>query len=89
MDEYEHRILELEEKYKEFEKSMRRIENTLTRTDERYITIMREIEGMSKTLEELKNRPAQNWGFVVSSAISAIVGALIGIIMHGGFINAG
>lgn len=84
MDDVERRIATLEKQHEDYEKRLNRIENILTRTDERYNNIMREIEKMSEVLEELKNKPAKNWGILVSSAISAIVGAIIASFIHGG-----
>ena len=78
------RIQKLEKQQEDLQTRLNRFENTLTRTDERYNNIMREIEKMSETLEELKNKPAKNWGIVVSSAISAVVGGIIAIMINGG-----
>lgn len=68
----------------EFYKRFGQLENFEARTDEKYNNIMREIEKMSETLEELKSAPAKNWNAVVSAAISGIVGAVIGFVMRGG-----
>lgn len=68
----------------EFYKRLGELENFQARTDEKYSNIMREIEKMSETLEELKNAPAKNWSLVVSAAISGIVGTVIGLLINGG-----
>lgn len=68
----------------EFYKRFGNLENFEARTDEKYNNIMREIEKMSETLEELKSAPARNWNAVVSAGISGIVGAVIGFMLHGG-----
>lgn len=68
----------------EFYKRFGQLESFQARTDEKYNNIMREIEKMSETLEELKSAPAKNWNTVVSSAVSGIVGAVIGFLMRGG-----
>lgn len=68
----------------EFYKRFGQLESFQARTDEKYSNIMREIEKMQETLEELKGAPARNWNAVVSAAISGIVGAVIGFLMHGG-----
>lgn len=68
----------------EFYKRFGNLESFQARTDEKYTNIMREIEKMSETLEELKSAPARNWNAVVSAAISGIVGAVIGFLMRGG-----
>ncbi len=68
----------------EFYKRFGQLESFQARTDEKYNNIMREIEKMSETLEELKSAPAKNWNTVVSSAISGIVGAVVGFLMRGG-----
>jgi hypothetical protein len=87
----EQRIIALEKdaernstQHGEFYKRICALENSQTRTDVQYNTIMEKIEKMSATLEELKNAPAKNWNTVVSAIISGIVGIIVGIIAKGG-----
>ena len=84
MEENERRINVLEKAQEEFRKRLDRVENTLAITGERYTNIMREIEKMSEILEEMRNRPAKNWGTLVSSGISAIAGAVVAMLIKGG-----
>lgn len=77
-------VKDLEDAHKDFEGRLRGVELTLARNDEKYENIMKEIDKMSKILEELKNRPARNWGTLVSALISGLVGAIIGVMMRGG-----
>lgn len=77
-------VKDLEEAHKDFEGTLRAVELNLARNDEKYENIMKEIDKMSKILEELKNRPARNWGTLVSALISGLVGAIIGVMMRGG-----
>lgn len=88
----EQRVAELEkdmdrnrEQHGEFYKRFGQLENFEARTDEKYTNIMRKIEEMSKVLEELKAAPGKNWNNVVKSAISAVIGAVIGYLLNGGF----
>lgn len=84
------RVAELEkdmeknsQQHREFYKRFGLLENFEARTDEKYNNIMREIEKMQETLEELKSTPVKNWNAVVSALISGIVCAVIGYLMGG------
>lgn len=70
--------------HEEFYNRFGKIENFQARIDEKYSNIMKEIDKICKTLEELKSAPAKNWNAVVTAGISGVVGAVVGFMMHGG-----
>jgi hypothetical protein len=72
------------DQHKEFYDRIRVLENSQTRTDVQYESIMEKIREMSAMLEEIKNTPAKNWNAIVSSAISGIVAIIISLIFNGG-----
>jgi chromosome segregation ATPase len=87
----EQRIIALEKtieknssQHGEFYKRICTLENSQTRTDVQYNEIMKKIDEMRTTLDELKNAPAKNWNTAISAIISGIVGTVIGFLLKGG-----
>ncbi len=68
---------------------LRALETESGRTDERYKSIMKELEeqknqlsSIMKRLEELSQKPAKRYETAITTAISAFVGAVIGFFMN-------
>lgn len=89
MDQLREEVKRLQDKYsdsrKEIFKRLGDLENERGRTEEQYKQIKDDIgklfdqyDTILKRLDELRQQPAKRWDSMVSSGISAIVGALIG-----------
>lgn len=80
-----------QEARKEIYKRLNALEQSKARTEEQYDRIMESLtdlkteqSAMLRRLEELSQRPAKRYETAITTAISAIVGAIIGFFMNRG-----
>lgn len=65
--------------------------NTLERTSDvqgtRYDAIIEKLDGITKKVDELEQKPAKRWETVIASVISAVVAGVVAYLLAGGHIG--
>ena len=90
-EDFEFRLVALEEDsrrnqqtHKEFFARFESQGKDYTRVDAQYSSIMSTLSKLERTVEELKDKPAKRWDTVIVAIITAVVGVVVGLVMHGG-----
>ena len=67
--------------HKEFYDRLRALEMGGAVQEERYNTIIEKLDGLTETVEEVRQRPARRWDTLVDKALAVLVGAVLAFLL--------
>lgn len=73
--------------HREIYSRLNTLETSSAVTQTRYDAIIEKLDGITKKVDELEQKPAKRWETVIASAISAVVAGVVAYLLAGGHIG--